>query len=344
MIDKEIDNIAEEENEELFEHYRIIVDKGQSLLRIDKFLANRIINASRSKIQNAADAGSILVNGKAVKSNYKIKPNDTISIVLTFPPRDVEIIPQDIPLNIVYEDDDIIIVNKKDGMVVHPGYGNFSGTLVNALTFHLKDIIEIKKGDIRPMLVHRIDKDTSGIMVVAKNEIALAKLSKDFFYRNIDRKYNALVWGDLEEDEGTITGNIGRNLKNRKVMDVFPPEGELGKHAITHYKVLERFRYVTLVECKLETGRTHQIRAHFKHIGHPLFNDKEYGGDKIIKGTTFSKYKQFVDNCFEMLPRQALHAKSLGFEHPRTKEKLFFDSELPKDFLSVLEKWKKYIF
>ena len=329
----------DEEREELFEHYKIVVDKGQSLLRIDKFLVNRIENTSRNKIQNAADSGSILVNDKPVKSNYKVKPNDIISIVLTFPPREIEIIPQDIPLNIVFEDNDVIVLNKTAGMVVHPGYGNYTGTLVNALTFHLKDFINT---ETRPVLVHRLDKDTSGIMVVAKNELALSKLSKDFFDRNIDRKYNALVWGDLENDEGTITGHIGRNLKNRKVMDVFP-EGDHGKHAITHYKVLERFRYVTLVECKLETGRTHQIRAHFKYIGHPLFNDSEYGGDRILKGTTFSKYKQFMDNCFEILPRQALHAKSLGFKHPRTNKKLFFDSELPEDLGRVIEKWRNYI-
>jgi 23S rRNA pseudouridine1911/1915/1917 synthase len=331
----------EEEPEELFEHYHFVVDKGQSLLRIDKFLSNRIENISRNKIQNAAAAESILVNGKPVKSSHKVKPNDVISIVLSFPPREIEIIPQNIPINIVYEDDDIIIVNKDAGMVVHPAYGNYSGTLVNALTYHLKDLMQSENSEIRPLLAHRLDKDTSGIMVVAKNEFALSKLSKDFFNRNIEKKYFALAWGDFKENEGTITGHIGRNLKNRKVMDVFP-EGDYGKPSVTHYKVLERFYYVTLLECILETGRTHQIRAHFKYIGHPLFNDKDYGGNKIIKGTTFSKYKQFVENCFEILPRQALHAKELGFTHPRSKEKLLFTSDLPDDMKTVLEKWKKY--
>lgn len=330
------------EQDELFEHHRIIVDKGQGLLRIDKFLFSRIENASRSKIQAAADAGSILVNDKPVKSNYKVKPNDVISIVLSYPPRIIDIYPEDIPLKILYEDEDVLVLNKQAGLVVHPGYGNYTGTLVNALVFHLKDTPLFSTGEERPGLVHRLDKDTTGIMVIAKTEIAMAKLAKAFFNHTIDRRYRALVWGDFDEDEGTITGNLGRSLKDRKVITVFP-EGDMGKPAITHYKVIERFRYVTLVECKLETGRTHQIRAHMKHIGHPLFNDETYGGNEIIKGTTFSKYKQFIQNCFELLPRQALHAKSLGFIHPQTGKELFFDSELPSDMSEVLDKWRKYV-
>lgn len=330
------------EQDELFEHHRIIVDKGQGLLRIDKFLFSRIENASRSKIKAAADVGSILVNNKPVKSNYKVKPCDVISIVLSYPPRITEIFPENIPLNILFEDDDVIVLNKQAGMVVHPGFGNYTGTLVNALAFHLKDIPLFSSGDERPGLVHRLDKDTTGVMVVGKTELAIAKLAKAFFDRTIDRRYRALVWGDFDENEGTITGNLGRSIKDRKVMSVFP-DGDIGKPAITHYTVIERFRYVTLIECKLETGRTHQIRAHMKHVGHSLFNDETYGGHEILKGTTFSKYKQFIQNCFELLPRQALHAKSLGFTHPRTGKEMFFDSELPADMSEVLEKWKKYV-
>jgi 23S rRNA pseudouridine1911/1915/1917 synthase len=331
-----------DEEQELYEHYRIVADKGQSLLRIDKFLMNRLEGVSRSKIQAAAHAGNILVNDKPVKPNYKAKPNDIISIVLAHPPREIELIPQDIPINIVHEDDDIIVVNKDPGMVVHPGYGNYTGTLVNALIYHFQQLPN-KSGDItRPLLVHRIDKNTSGIILVAKTEIAQAKLAKEFFNHTIKRKYHALVWGDFKEDNGTITGNIGRNLKDRKIMAVFP-DGETGREAITHYKVLERFGYITLIECQLETGRTHQIRVHLKYAGHPLFNDDTYGGNIILKGTTFTKYKQFIDNCFSLLPRQALHAKSLGFVHPATGKEIFFDSELPQDMQAVIEKWKKYI-
>ncbi len=339
MIDN---NTQENENQELFEHFRFIVDAGQKPLRIDKFLVNRIENASRNKIQSAASAGNILVNEKSVKSNYKVKPNDVISIVMTFPPREIELIPQDIPINIVYEDDDIIIVNKAPGMVVHPGHGNYSGTLVNALAYHLKDLPLFKSGELRPGLVHRIDKNTSGILVVAKNEIALNKLAKQFFDHTINRKYIALVWGTFDHAEGTITGNIGRAYKDRKRMDVFP-DGDFGKHAVTHYKVLKEIGYVSLVECKLETGRTHQIRVHFEYIKHPVFNDDRYGGNEIIKGTTFTKYKQFVQNCFKTIPRHALHAKSLEFIHPRTGEKMFFDSELPDDMQNVIDKWNSYI-
>lgn len=334
---------VEEINEsgELFEHFRIEVDKGQTPMRIDKFLFNRLENASRSKIQAAAEAGNILVDEKTVKSNYKIKPNQVISIVLGYPRREFEIIPQDIPLNIVFEDDDLILINKQPGMVVHPGHGNYSGTLVNALTHYLQDLPMFKVGEARPGLVHRIDKNTSGILVVAKNESALNRMAKQFFDRTTDRKYLAMVWGDFEENEGTITGNIGRSIRDRQKMCVYP-DGDTGKHAVTHYKVLERFGYVTLVECKLETGRTHQIRVHFEYIKHPLFNDERYGGDIILKGTTFTKYKHFIQNCFSIMPRHALHAKSLAFDHPTTEERMFFDSEIPDDMQTVLEKWRSY--
>lgn len=329
------------DRQELYEHYRIEVDKGQSLLRIDKYLVNKLENASRSRIQNAASAGNILVNNKAVKSNYKIKPDDLISIVLAYPPREYELIPQDIPLQILYEDDDIIVVNKEAGMIVHPGIGNYTGTLINALAWHLKDLPLFKSGEIRPGLVHRIDKNTSGILVVAKTDIALNRLAKQFFDHKVDRTYKALVWGLPDEKEGTISGNIGRNPKDRTKMFVFA-DGSHGKQAVTHYKVLEDLGYISLVECKLETGRTHQIRVHFKYIGHPLFNDSEYGGNVILKGTTFSKYKQFVLNCFKILPRQALHAKSLDFIHPVTGNRMFFNSDLPEDIQDVISKWKKY--
>jgi 23S rRNA pseudouridine1911/1915/1917 synthase len=337
----ELDEADEQEEQELFEHHHFIVDKGQGLLRIDKFLYARLENTSRNKVQVAAKAGNILVNGEAVKPNYKVKPLDEISIVMAYPPREIALIPEDIPLNILYEDDDVVIVNKEAGMVVHPGYGNYTGTLVNALIHHFGNLPRQNKEDIKPGLVHRLDKNTSGILIIAKTELAQTRLAKLFFDRNIDRIYHALVWGDIKGDNGTITGNIGRSLKNRKVMDVFP-DGSFGKPAVTHYRVLERFGYVTLVECKLETGRTHQIRAHFQHIGHPLFNDATYGGDKILKGTTFTKYKQFVKNCFAAMPRHALHAKTLGFKHPITGKPLFFDSDLASDLLQVLEKWRNY--
>jgi 23S rRNA pseudouridine1911/1915/1917 synthase len=338
-----------EEGQGLYEHHNIVVDKGQYMLRIDKFIMMRLSNTTRTKIQNACDSGFVRVNGKPVKSNYKIKPLDEISIVLTVPPRDVEVVPENIPVNITYEDDYLLIVNKEPGMVVHPGYGNYRGTLVNALAYHFQNLPTIRtklNNDVymeRPGLVHRIDKNTSGIIIIAKTELAMTRLAKDFYDRTMDRKYVAIVWGDLKEDTGTIVGNVGRNLKNRKVMDVFPEGSEHGKHAVTHYKVLERFGYITFVECKLETGRTHQIRVHFKHIGHPLFNDNEYGGDIILKGLNTAKYKQFIQNCFELLPRQALHAKTLGITHPITKKKLFFDSEIPADMQAVLEKWRKYM-
>ncbi|MBU0487125.1 MAG: RluA family pseudouridine synthase [Bacteroidetes bacterium] len=332
---------AQPEQDELFEHHRIAIDKGQAIVRIDKFLTNRLENTSRSRIQNAADAGNILVNDKAVRSSYKIKPGDVISIVLSFPPSEVEVIPEDLPLDIVYEDDHVVVINKESGMVVHPAYGNYSGTLVNALAYHFKDLPLFSSGEMRPGLVHRIDKDTTGLLVVAKTELAMTRLAKDFFDRKIYRRYIALVWGDFEENEGTVIGNIGRNLKNRKVMDVFP-DGDFGKHAVTHYKVLERFRYVSVVECRLETGRTHQIRVHMRSIKHPLFNDTEYGGSEILRGTRFTKYKQFVNNCFELCPRQALHARSIGFKHPATGKEMIFDAELPADIASCIEKWRNY--
>jgi 23S rRNA pseudouridine1911/1915/1917 synthase len=337
--------MAEEESfdqQELFEHYRFKAEPGQSLLRIDKFIAIRVENASRTRVQNAANAGNILVNGNPVKPNYKVKPGDLIQIVLPNPPREIELIAENIPLNIIYEDDDLVVVNKEPGMVVHPAYGNYTGTLVNALMWHFKDLPLFNSGENRPGLVHRIDKNTSGILVVAKNEFALNRLSKQFYDRTTDRKYIALVWGVPDPAEGTITGNVGRNIKDRKIMQVFTDDTE-GKPAITHYKVIEDFSYISMVECKLETGRTHQIRVHFSHIRHPLFNDVEYGGDQILKGTTFSKYQQFIKNCFKILPRQALHAKSLSFDHPATGKRLSFDSELPLDMQQVIGKWRSYL-
>ncbi len=328
-----------EETEELYEHYRILVDPKQSLLRIDKFLYNRIENVSRNKIQNAAKAGNILVNEVPIKPNYKIKPGDIISILLPNPVREVEIIPENIPFEIIFEDEDIVVVNKAAGMVVHPGHGNYTGTLLNALAWYFNEKGET---EMAPSLVHRIDKDTSGVLLIAKSEMAQTKLGKQFFDHTIDRKYLALVWGDFKEDDGTITGHIARNPKDRLQMFVFP-DGEQGKHAVTHYKVVERFGYVTLVECTLETGRTHQIRAHMRFIGHPLFNDARYGGDQILKGTTYSRYKQFIQNCYKILPRQALHAQSLGFVHPNSKQKLFFETPLPADMQQTLEKWRHYI-
>jgi len=337
--------MAEEElvdQQELFEHHRYKVDPGQSLLRIDKYLSDKIENASRTRIQNAANAGNILVNNNPVKPNYKVKPGDIVQVVLPTPPRDVELIAENIPLNIIYEDDDVLVVNKEPGMVVHPAHGNYTGTLINALMWHFRDLPLFSTGENRPGLVHRIDKNTSGILVIAKNEFSLNRLSKQFFDRTTDRRYNALVWGIPDPIEGTITGNVGRSIKDRKVMQVFRDENE-GKPAITHYKVIEDLGYISLVECKLETGRTHQIRVHFSHIKHPLFNDVEYGGDQIIKGTTFTKYQQFIKNCFKILPRQALHAKSLAFNHPVTGKRLSFDSGLPDDMVQVIEKWRKYL-
>lgn len=334
-------DIEDNGEQDLYEHLRIVVDKGQALLRIDKFLMHRVENASRNRIQNAIEAGNVLVNDNPVKANYKVKPADVITVVLPHPPRDTEIYPENIPLNIPYEDDDILIVNKVAGMVVHPGFNNYTGTLVNALVYHFSQLPHLPGNDGRPGLVHRIDKDTSGLLVIAKNEWAITHLAKQFFDHSIHRKYTALVWGDLE-NEGTVTGYIGRSLKDRRVMTVYDSE-EKGKWSVTHYRILERLGYVTLIECQLETGRTHQIRAHMQSIGHPLFNDALYGGDRILKGTVFSKYKQFIDNCFNILSRQALHAKSLGFIHPRSKEYLSFESDLPEDFALCLEKWQSYV-
>ncbi len=332
---------SQEEENDLYEHHRIVVDKGQGLLRIDKYLLGKFENISRSKIQNSAKAGNILVNGEAVKPNYKVKPEDTISIVLAHPPREIELIPENIPLDIVYEDDHLVIVNKEAGMVVHPGYGNYTGTMVNALVYHFGKLPSQDKENLRPGLVHRIDKDTSGLLVVAKTELVQSRLARLFYERSIDRVYHALIWGEPREESGTIQGHIGRSLKNRKIMDVFPG-GDHGKHAVTHYKVLESFGYVSLVECTLETGRTHQIRAHFRYAGHPLFNDATYGGDQVLRGTTFTKYKQFVRNCFNIIPRHALHAKTLGFVHPESGKYMLFDSELAPDMKEVIEKWRSY--
>ena len=337
----EENDVQEMEEPDLYEHLRIVVDKGQSLLRLDKFLIIRTENTSRNRIQNAIDAGNVLVNDKVVKASYKVKPLDIISMVLPHPPRDTEVYPENIPIDIIYEDDDVIMVNKAAGMVVHPGFNNYTGTLVNALVYHVQQLPQLPGNDGRPGLVHRIDKDTSGLLLISKNEWAITFLAKQFFDHSITRKYLALAWGDIAED-GTITGYIGRSVKDRKVMAVYDDESK-GKWSVTHYKVVERFNYVTLIECQLETGRTHQIRAHMKHIGHPLFNDSTYGGDRIIKGTVFNKYRQFVENCFELMPRQALHAKSLGFIHPKTREFIHFETDLPADFRSVLDKWRNYI-
>jgi 23S rRNA pseudouridine1911/1915/1917 synthase len=340
--EEEIESQEQDQEQELFEHFRFVVDPRQGLLRIDKFLSSRLINTSRTRIQAAANAGNILVNDAPVKPNYRVKPADVIQIVLPNPPREIELIPQNIPINIVYEDDDVVVVNKKAGMVVHPAYGNYTGTLINALMYHFKDLPLFQTGELRPGLVHRIDKNTSGLLVVAKNEFAMNRLAQQFYNRTTGRRYIGLVWGTPEPEEGTVTGNVGRNIRDRKIMQVFP-DGSQGKHAVTHYKILEEFSYVSLIECRLETGRTHQIRVHMSYIGHPLFNDVEYGGDRILKGTTFTKYQQFVRNCFDILPRQALHAKSLSFDHPVTGERLSFDSELPDDMQQAIEKWRAYI-
>jgi 23S rRNA pseudouridine1911/1915/1917 synthase len=332
----------EEDELELYEHHRILVDKGQSMMRIDKFLTEKVANATRNKVQQAIDSGAVLVNGQPTKANYKIKPLDEIRVLMEKPPRDTEVIPENIPLDIIYEDKDLLVVNKPAGMVVHPAHGNWTGTLVNGLVYHFQRLPEMKGNVGRPGLVHRIDKDTSGLLVIAKTEEAMTPLAAQFFHHTIDRTYLALVWGEPEADTGTVRGHVGRSAKDRKVMDVFP-DGSQGKHAVTHWKVLKRLRYVSLIQCNLETGRTHQIRAHMKYIGHPLFNDAMYGGDKIRKGTQFAKYKTFVQNCFDLMPRQALHAMSLGFIHPVTKAKLYFEAPLPEDFRAVLSKWENYV-
>lgn len=333
--------IVTDDGRELFEHFRFVADKGQALLRVDKFLVQRMEKTSRNRIQQAAEAGCIIVNGKPVKSNYRVKPDDVVSIVMDRPRYEFEIVAEDIPLNIVYEDDHVLVVNKPAGLVVHPGHGNYSGTLVNALAWHFKDNPDYDVSDPRLGLVHRIDKDTSGLLVVAKTPEAKTDLGKQFFEKTTSRQYVALVWGDFDQDKGTITGNIARNPKDKLQMAVFD-DPEIGKHAVTHYEVLERFGYVTAMRCILETGRTHQIRVHMKHIGHPLFNDARYGGDRILKGTTFAKYQQFITNCFAACPRQALHAKTLGFTHPATGKRMEFDSEIPADMQNLLERWRSY--
>lgn len=330
------------EQQELYEHHRIVADKKQGLLRVDKFLFSRLEKVSRNKIQMAVRAGNVLVNNNPVKPNYRVKPGDIITVVLPYPHREYEIVPENIPINILYEDDHLMVVNKAAGMVVHPGHGNYTGTLVNALCWHLKDLPLFQTGEIRPGLVHRIDKDTSGILVIAKTELALNKLARQFFDHTTQRTYQAVVWGTFDPPEGTISGNIGRSSRDRLKMQVFP-NGENGKSAITHYRVLEQLGYVSLIECRLETGRTHQIRAHMEYLRHPIFNDERYGGNRILRGTVFSKYKQFVENCFEIMPRQALHAKSLGFNHPETGEALYFDSSLPADMQLLVEKWRNYL-
>ncbi|WP_068597719.1 RluA family pseudouridine synthase [Vaginella massiliensis] len=335
------DYLEEVQQHQLYEHFAITVGKGQSLLRIDKFLMTRIENATRNKIQQAAENGNILVNNLPVKSNYKVKPDDHIQIMLENPPREHEIIPENIPLTIVYEDDQVVVIDKPAGLVVHPGHGNYTGTLVNALRYHFENLPSLSAELERPGLVHRIDKDTSGLLVIAKTEHAMNHLANQFANHTTERLYNALVWGNVAEEKGTITGHIGRHLKDRLQMAVFE-DGSQGKHAVTHFTVLERLSYVTFVQCQLETGRTHQIRTHFKHIGHPLFNDARYGGDRILKGTTFTKYRQFVENCFATCPRQALHARTLGFTHPTTEERMHFESPLPQDMVQLLERWRNY--
>jgi 23S rRNA pseudouridine1911/1915/1917 synthase len=335
-------DLLQDEEQELFEHYRFVAEKGLTLLRVDKFITNRMEQTSRHRIQLAINAGYVLVNDRTVKANYKVKPLDVVTIMMPYQRRGFEVLPEPIPLDILYEDEDLLVINKAPGMVVHPGRGHASGTLVNALAYHLgispdNDQIDERMG----VLVHRIDKETSGLLVVAKNEDAQFHLSKQFFDRTVQRKYVALVWGNVQQDNGTIEGNIGRDPNDRLKFKVFSDE-EHGKPSITHYKVIERFGYVTMVECILETGRTHQIRVHMNHIGHPLFNDERYGGDRILKGTVYTKYKQFIDNCFELLPRQALHAKSLGFIHPRTGREMLFDSPIPSDMTALIEKWRKY--
>lgn len=342
-LEEDIFNEEDDDNASLYEHYRIVCDKGQSLMRLDKFLMDRVPNVTRNKVQRGIDDGYVLVNDKIVKQSYQVKPFDEIVISFPQPPRENVILPEDIPLNIVYEDNYLLIINKKPGMVVHPAYGNWSGTLVNALVHHFQNLPTSQNGEGRPGLVHRIDKDTSGLLVIAKTELAMMGLAKQFFHHTIERTYNALVWGELKAEAGTIDAHVGRSFKDRRITDVFP-DGSHGKNAITHYKLLKDLRYVSLIQCNLETGRTHQIRAHMKYLGHPLFNDATYGGDKILRGSTQgSKFNAFVENCFKLIPRQALHAKSLGFNHPITNEWMQFDTELPDDFVAVIEKWENFV-
>ena len=325
---------------DLFEHYQFKADKGQEPLRVDKYLMNRVENATRNKIQNAAKEGSIYVNNKVVKSNYKVKPGDIVKVMFSHPPYENLLVGEKMDLDILFEDENLLVVNKPAGLVVHPGHGNYNGTLLNGLIYHFKNLPFNSDG--RPGLVHRIDKDTSGLLVIAKDEHSMTDLAKQFYLKTSKRKYLALVWGIVADEKGTVNANLARDPKNRLIMSV-PKENEnFGKKAITHFRVIERFNYLTLLECELETGRTHQIRSHMKHIGHPIFSDSRYGGDKILKGTIFNKYKQFVSNCFDIMPRQALHAKSLGFIHPVTNKELYFESELPQDFQNCLKKWRNY--
>lgn len=341
--------LNDDQDDELFEHHRLVADPKQSLTRIDKFLMDRLPNVTRTKIQGGIHEGFVKVNEKAVKPNYKVRPGDIITVSLPEPPRDTDVKPENIPLDIVFEDDYLLVVNKPAGMVVHPAYQNWSGTLVNALAYHFHSLPQLPGNDGRPGLVHRIDKDTSGLLVIAKTEAVLTGLAKQFFDHSIERTYWALVWGEPNPSSGTIDVNLGRSPKDRRLTIAFPadklPAGvePLGRRAVTHYRVIRQLRYVSLVECRLETGRTHQIRAHLQYIGHPIFNDAAYGGNAVLKGTTFTKYKQFVSNCFKVIPRQALHAKTLGFIHPETKEFLRFDSELPQDFQNVIAKWENYV-
>lgn len=342
MIEDLEEEFLEEEEVTRFEHYKIVVDKGQAPIRIDRFLTDRLAHATRNKVQNAIDVESVQINGQPTKANYKLKPGDLITVMLEEPIKEFEVIPEEIPLEIIYEDDDLLIVNKPAGMVVHPAHGNWTGTLVNALAHYFNQLPELPGNSGRPGLVHRIDKDTSGLLVIAKSEKAMTDLARQFFDHSIKRTYLGLVWGEPAEEQGIINAHIGRSAKNRKVMDTFP-DGSQGKNAVTHWKIIKKLRYVSLIQCNLETGRTHQIRAHMKYLGHPLFNDAVYGGDKIRKGTQFSKYKTFIHNCFELIPRQALHAQSLGFVHPITKEFLHFEIPLPQDMEEVLKKWENYV-
>lgn len=335
--------LEDDEEQQLYEHFRIVVDKGQEPLRVDKYMFERLKHSSRNRIQKAADAGFVHVNDQPVKSNYKVRPLDVITLMLDAPQHDHTIEAEDIPLDIVYEDTDLMVVNKAPGMVVHPGAGNFHGTLINAVAWHLKDLTSFDANDPAVGLVHRIDKDTSGLLVVAKTPVAKTKLGLQFFNKTTHRSYNALVWGNFNEEEGRIEGNIGRDPRDRLRMNVFPPDSEIGKSAVTHYRILERFGYVTLVECILETGRTHQIRAHMKHIGHPLFGDERYGGTEILRGQRSSTYKAFIQNCFKVCNRQALHAKTLGFVHPTTGRQMDFTSDLPNDMQQLLDKWSIYV-
>ncbi|NIJ53174.1 RluA family pseudouridine synthase [Dyadobacter arcticus] len=340
-MSEDFTEIASEEDD-LFEHYRIVADKGQGLIRLDKYLNLHVANASRTKIQNGIEAEAVKVNGFSSKASYKVKPFDIITLSLPQPPRDTEISPENIPLNIIYEDNALLIVNKPVGMVVHPAFGNWTGTLINALVYHFQQLPTGRNGEGRPGLVHRIDKDTSGLLVIAKTEFAMSFLAKQFSDHTIERTYQALIWGEPKEAKGTITGNVGRSAKDRRVMDVFPDES-LGKYAITHYEVIKSMRYVSLIRCNLETGRTHQIRAHMKYIGHPIFNDTTYGGDKILRSISSGQYKAMVEYCFSLLPGQALHAKSLGFIHPTTKQWIQFDTDLPENFQAIVEKWENYV-